>query len=292
MPEPIIELCVSVERVLYPQETVENASWFILQTSDGVCKGNMAWRPRPQERLRLTGSYGSYQGKKEFKFTSAELDIPTDSRGMLHYVCEMASGVGSAMEAQIWELKGEDWASVQDGEIPRLTGKIWCNLMEAIERAECDRAKGAIIAELLKAGATMNMAAAAYETWGDGTIGVVQSNPYRLAELPNYGFSHVDGQIRVHFGIGDSDPRRIRAAVVYVLRQLTESGSTLIGWEDLNTACLAKLGGYQDLIIQSVSEMFQEGTLKGFKDTRSVSLASDYRNEFAIWEFLNAGVEI
>lgn len=131
------------------------------------------------------------------------------------------------------------------------------------------------------------MASAAYELWGGDTIGVVMSNPYRLAELPNYGFSHVDGAIRVHYGIGDADPRRIRAAVVYVLRQITSSGSTLVTWDALHAACIAKLGGYHSLIVEAVREMFQEGTLKGFKSSRSVALASDFRNESTIWEYIN-----
>ena len=292
MPEPEQDINVTIERVLYPPETTKDADWFILATAEhGVCKGNMSWRPRVSERLTLTGKYGEYQGKREFKFTQAALNLPTDARGMLHYVCEMASGIGTAMEEAIWEAKGEDWPSIKEGDLPRLKGRIYDNFMESIERAEGDRAKGAVIAQLLTAGATMNMATAAYEKWGKSTIGVVSHDPYRLAELPNYGFQDVDGQIRQHFGIQDDDPKRIRAAIVYVLRQLTGSGSTLVQWDQLNSACLAKLGGYQDLILTCVSDMFTEGTLKGFPRSRSVALASDYFNETTIWEFISSGAE-
>lgn len=288
---PDESLSVSVDRVLYPSETVERANWFIIAVNrDGteiIAKGNMAWRPQQKERLKLTGKWGSYQGKREFRFTEAALDLPTDARGMLHYVCELAPGVGAAMEEQIWELKGEDWASIEEGALPRLKGRVYLSLMEAIERAEADREKGTAIAELLKAGCTMNMATAAWEQWKANTIGVVSNNPYRLAELPNYGFSHVDGVIRIHYGITDADPRRIRAAVVYVLRQITESGSTLVPWEALHAQCIAKLGGYQSLIVEAVRDMFAEGTLKGFQSSKSVSLASDYKNEAAIWDYIN-----
>jgi exodeoxyribonuclease V alpha subunit len=281
-----MHLDVTVNRVCYPAETVEKADWFILDTTEGICKGNMNWRPRVNERLRLTGKYSMYQGKREFKFTIAALNIPTDSRGMLHYVCEMASGIGAALEKQIWDFKGDDWANIKEGELPRLKGRVYNSLMESIERAEGDRAKGAIISELLKAGCTMNLATAAFEQWKDGTIGVISSNPYRLAELSGYGFKDVDGKVREHYGISDDDPRRIRAAIIYVLRKMTGSGSTLIGWESLNTECLKKLGGFNELILESVSAMFKEGTLKGFKQSRSVSLASDYKNESLIWNFI------
>lgn len=284
-------LSVTVDRVLYPPETDEDARWFILACTDStgsqiVCKGEMGWRPRQGERLAMEGSYGTYQGKREYKFQAAALDIPTDARGMLHYVCEMASGIGPAMEDQIWNAKGEDWANVEDGEIPRLSGRVYHNLMDAIEVAEQDRIKGKAIAELIHAGCSMNMASAAWEVWEKNTLGVVMNNPYRLAELPGYGFVHVDGDIRAHYGITDDDPRRIRAAVVYVLRQITGTGSTVVQWNILHAACVEKLRGYSSLIVEQVREMFGEGTLKGFKESKNVSLAGDYKNELTIWEYL------
>jgi exodeoxyribonuclease V alpha subunit len=285
-------LNVVVERVLYPPETTEGANWFIIATSDhGVCKSTMGWRPRTGERLKLSGKYSAYQGKREFKFVEAELDIPTDSRGMLHYVCEMASGVGSTMEEAIWQKRGEDWAQIEEFEVPRLQGRVYQAFVESIERAESDRAKGAAIAQLLAAGCTMNMASAAYETWKESTLGVVSSNPYRLAELPGYGFSHVDTSVRLHYGITDGDPRRIKAAIIYVLRQMTQSGSTLVPWQKLNSECLAKLGGYGQMIRDCVGEMFQEGTLKGFKSSRSLALASDHKNESMIWDYIKGKKE-
>lgn len=286
MAEQTTEIEVSVTRVFYPPETTEGATWFILGTDQGACKGNMGWRPRPGERLKLRGKYDMYQGKREFKFTSAALNIPTDSRGMLHYVCEMASGIGSAMEIQIWEAKGEQWAALQPGDIPRMAGRVYENFIKAIEQAEADRAKGETIAKLLEAGATMNLATAAYEKWGEGTLGVIASNPFHLAELPHYGFKDVDKDIRHYYGIEDGDLRRIKAAIIYRLRQITGSGSTLVNWNELHKACLEMLGGYDNLIVGSVRDMMSDGTLKGFAGTRSVALASDYKHETGIWNYI------
>jgi len=294
MPEPTITLDIEVERVLYPPDTTEGARWFILAALDAdknsiTCKGDMPWRPRPQERLRLTGSYTVYQGKRQFKFSEAMLNLPTDARGMLHYVCSIAKGIGPALEDAIWTARGADWPQIQEGEIPRLSGKVYNSLIESIELAEGDRRKSTTIAELMRAGCTVNMATAAFERWEGNTLGVVVDDPYRLAELPNYGFSDVDGDIRLHYGIGDDDPRRIRAAVVYVLRQLTGAGSTVVHWEQLHGACIEKLSGFSALIVEQVRAMFKEGTLRGFERSRNVSLASDYKNELVIWEFLNDG---
>lgn len=285
--QPDQELEVTVERVMYPPETTKEADWFILKTSEGTCKGNMGWRPRDGERLTLIGKNEEYQGQRQFKFKSAALNLPTDPRGMLHYVCEIASGIGAAMEAQIWEVKGEQWGDIKEGDLPRLKGRVYDSFIQAIERCEADREKGGAISQLLEAGCSMNMAAAAYDKWGKSTLGVVSHDPYRLAELKSFGFQNVDGEIRLHFGIEDNDPRRIRAAVVYVLRQLTSNGSTLVPWGKLNGSCLNKLGGFQELILQSVSEMFTDGTLKGFHGSGNIALASDFFNESQIWSYIS-----
>lgn len=284
---------VEVERVLYPSEVAEGARWFILSAYDPnrcniVCKGEMAWRPRVGERLKLTGKWTEYQGKRQFAFGEAMLNIPTDSRGLLQYVCSMARGVGPALEQAIWDKCGKDWPKAKEGEVPRLNPRAHASLMEAIETAEQERDKSRIISELIKAGATINMASGAFELWGRSTMGIVKANPYRLAELPHYGFADVDGAIRRHYGIEDADPRRIRSAIIYVLRQLTGSGSTVVHWEQLHAACIDKLHGYSSLIVEQVREMFVEGTLKGFEASRNVALAGDYKNELTIWEFLNA----
>ncbi|MEO0797393.1 MAG: helix-hairpin-helix domain-containing protein [Verrucomicrobiota bacterium] len=284
--EPIQDLAVTVNRVCYPADTVENATWFILDTDHGTCKGSMNWRPRAKERLVLRGRFGQYQGRREFKFTSAALNVPTDSRGLLHYVCEMANGIGPAMETQIWEKLGERWSELTDTDIPRLKGTKYESFCKAMELVEQDRGKGQVIAELLKAGASMNMATAAFQKWETETLGVVRADPYRLAELPNYGFCHVDTDIRLYYGIADDDPRRIRAALVYVIRQMTSSGSTVVTWSELLEAGIKQLGGMGKLIGEQVSAMFEEGTLKGFTQTQSIALASDFRNELEIWNFL------
>lgn len=283
------ELTVKVDRVCYPKEGIEG-DWYILSCMAGdtlvTAKGNMPWRPKQHERLKLTGDWKNYQGKREFSFKAAALDMPTGARELLHYVCEMTPGIGPALEEQIWELKGDAWAAIEEGEISRLRGRTYHAFMGALESAEADRAKGEVIAELLKAGCTMNMAAAAYEKWKDGTVGVIQSDPYRLTELAHYGFSDVDAKIRIYYGIGDGDPRRIRAAMIYVMKQLTEGGSTLVRWDILESQCLTKLGGYKDVILSCAKEMITEGSLKAFPSTRSIALASDYKNELIIWEYI------
>jgi hypothetical protein len=284
---PKQDLTVKVERVCYPPETTEDATWFILKTDAGTCKGGMSWRPRSGERLILSGDYSVYQGRREFKFSSATLDMPSDPRAMLHYVCEIASGVGEVMETQIWELMEHNWPDIEAGEVPRLTGKTYLSFVGAIKLAELDREKAGAIAQLLAAGCSMNMASAAYTRWDAETSGVVTADPYRLTELRDYGFKHVDDSVRKFFKITDDDPRRIHGAMLYAMQHLANSGSTIIQWSELLTESLNVLGGYQELINAAFFRMLEEGSLKGWEASGKVALACDYDNELTVWNYIH-----
>lgn len=281
------EIEVTVQKVLFPKEGVDG-DWFILATSKGIAKGNMFWRPNEGEMLILRGKWGEYQGKQEFKFKEAELDIPEDPRALLHYVCTITSGIGEAMETSIWNERGEDWANITEEEIPRFSGRVFQNFSESVERIETERAKSKAVSELMKAGCTLGMACVAWEAWKENTIGVVHENPYRLADLPNYGFSSVDGEIRIYFGIKDDDFRRIESAVIYVIKQITDSGSTLVQWDDLNGQTVKLLRGLNEYIIEVTRGMLMEGTLKGFPEDKTIALITDYMNEKLIFDFINA----
>ena len=284
---PKQEIKVIVEYVCYPPKTVEDAIWFMLKTDAGICNGNISWRPRKGERLILSGDYAVYQGKHEFKFSSAKPNIPTDSRAVLNYVCELATGVGEAMANQIWAMLGEDWREIKSGDLPRFKGNVCYAFDAALRSIELDLEKAEIFSHLINAGCSMKMANAAYEKWHKGTIGVVTKNPYYLAELKNYGFKDVDNVIRFSYGITDRDPRRIESAILYVMKDLTKGGSTLIEWVTLSSKCFEMLDGNEDLISKIANKMLQEETLKGFESEGTIALAIDYNNETMIWNYIS-----
>jgi hypothetical protein len=120
----------------------------------------------------------------------------------------------------------------------------------------------------------------------------VNSDPFRLAELEGYGFSHIDKGIRQCYDIADDDMRRIMAAVIYSLRRMTDTGSTVVSWQELFAAACAALGGYDELVFEAARELLKAGTLKGFNHGEGfMALSSDYRAEEAIWNFANGVAE-
>ena len=191
------ELKVKVERILYPREGADG-DWYIIKTDKGIIKGNMSCRTEPGEMLAIEGTYGTYQGKSEFKFTSARADIPIDARDQLRYVCEITPGFGVAMELKIWEAWGETWAEdVEPGIVKGLKGRKFELLTNSIDNLKLKREESEAVAWLMSVGCSVNMAQAAWTKWEKEAVGIVKSDCDLLAERPQYGFTDVANEIRL-----------------------------------------------------------------------------------------------
>jgi hypothetical protein len=253
----------------------------------GVAKGKMSWRPQENEQLILDAEYATYKGEKEIAFKSARLDVPTESRDMLRYCVNRTPGAGAAMEALIWSHSGAAWMDIQENAVPRLKGRVYANFKLQIEGLAQKSEEAKVVATLCGKGATQNMACKAWELWKGETLGIVNADCFRLAELEGYSFKDCDKAIRQSYGIADDDKRRIRAAVIYALRRLTNAGDTVVTWDELFTQTTGMLGGYADMISDCTRELFDENTLKAFPKSGGVSLAADWQAETKIWEFVN-----
>jgi exodeoxyribonuclease V alpha subunit len=284
------EIAVTVTRVAYPPSTA-TTDWYILVTDHGTAKGKMAWRPSDGEALILQGEYTTYQGQREFAFSSARLNVPVHPRDQLHYVATRTPGLGPSAETQLWETLGEAWQTAQPGAVPRLRGKTYENFKLQIESLSTKCEEMRVVAVLVGKGCTENMAGRAWATWKEETLGIVNSDPYRLADLENYGFRDVDGDIRRAYGIGDDDLRRIKAATLYALRLLTNAGDTLIEWDTLYQQATGLLHGYADEIAECVAGLFEDGSVKAFEGCGGVALAADWKAEKEIWDWVNGETE-
>jgi exodeoxyribonuclease V alpha subunit len=249
----------------------------------------MAWRPKDQEMLVLEGEHSIYQGNREVAFSSARIDVPTHPRDQLRYVCTRTTGLGPAAEALIWNHSGANWMNIPPGAVPRLHGKLHAEFMLQIEAMMQKSQEAATVAALMGKGCTMNMACKAWSKWGVSTLGVVNADPFRLAELDGYSFRDVDMKVRAQYGIGDDDKRRIRAGVLYSLRRLTDPGDTVVTWDALYRQACGVLCGYSDLVSECAGELFQEGAIRAFGENgEGVALASDYAAEDAIWTWVES----
>ena len=294
-----MQLEVTLEKMLCAKP---EAKWFFFRAEIGgngspetsvICKGRMAWQPSPMETLALTGDWVIYRGERQFQFKSAKITLPLDPRAQLHYVCERTKGIGISIEQAIWDARKDDWKNLQRGEIRKLTDAAYDRFIDEINAFEGNREKAEIISWLEDKGCSSGMAADAYETWGGDTAGIVNTDCYRLAELPGYSFQTVDENIRRNFGISDDDPRRLRSAILYALQKETDDGSTAVDcWRHL-AGCeklLPNIGN--ELIIDTVREMKDSGNIYIFSRQNRMALKKDWINESMVYAFARSAMKL
>lgn len=276
---------VQVKQVIWPKPDADEGglSYRIFSSDRGVCKGQIAWRPASKERLKLRANgngkdgwvMSSYDGKPEFIFASASHDIPTDERAILSYVCELTKGIGPVMEACIWQVRGDDWRNISEGEVKGLTSSILLDFQTVINEIALKKERTEAIAYLRNLGCTLRMAEVAWERWGIATISKVEHDCYSLAELPNYSFADVDKRIAARYNIGRDDHRRIFACINYCTRQLSAS-NTLFSWVELRDKIYRAIDSSPNAITLCVKAMFGDGRLVPFQDMQPQSIATHH----------------
>ena len=285
-----MQLKVKIKRVCYSKPSETGGAWYILSTDKGGCKGSIGWEVKEDDVLVLDGDYKSYKGQREFSFRSAMPDIPVNPRDQLHYCCERTKGIGPSMEQAIWDEYGEKWQEIKPNTIPKMNEVKYEAFKLSIESLSNDAEKVQLLSYLMGKGASMIMATSAYEKWGKKTMGIINADCYKLADLPNHGFGDVDRTIRENFGIALDDPRRVKAAVDYGMKIQTTNGSTVATWDSLCMTAVNATGGMKpQLICDCVMEMFKEQRLKAFHSTGMIARAIDHSNEQIIWSFIKCG---
>jgi hypothetical protein len=284
---------VQVLEIRWPKAGQENPrGWYSLKTNQGMISGNMKWVPQVNECLKITGVYDEWKGMRVFKFKEAMLNVPVDSQSQLLYVSERTKGIGPVLSEKIWEQFGSNWNRItaEDAKKLKINASVYELFLDQIRNLETDKKKADSIAFLMSKGCSSGMAATAWEQWEHEAIGIVNENCYRLADLPHYGFTHVDGDIRKAYGIGDRDKRRLRSATLYAMSELTSSGSTVISWSALCRE-LGKMKIDLSAATQVITEMFDDNSLRAFTVEGKLSMRSHYDAEMTILSFIRkAGI--
>jgi len=266
-----------------------DTNWSILETNKGICKGVIEFEPAKGDVIQMEGKWerSKYSGQQEFSFKAAVLSVPTEPRALLHLAVSWTKGLGESREAEIWDCYGDQWPQSDLMGLKGLTDQTRWNWKDTIERLEREQAQTQAISFLLSKGCTLNMATVAWAQWEAKTVGLVTGDPYVLCDLPHYGFGNVDNGIRQNFGINDDDPRRLDAAVLYVIGQLTESGDTVVQWEDVSSSVADLVPYASERFEDSVKRLEGAGKVRQIDDGvwgQTLCRESDYQDEEAIWK--------
>ena len=210
---------------------------------------------KPGEELTCVGSFplleeGEYirvRGEltqhniygKQLKVDSYEITQPTDADSMERYLGSGAiKGIGMATAIKIIAKFGDDTFRIIEREPERLaeirgiSDRIAQSVHEQFMEKQNMRR---VVMYLLQLGINLNQGLKIYRRYGESTIDVVGSNPYRLAEdITGFGFRTADEIARRIGGMEYSD-NRFRACLLHVMRLGAQAGHAYLPKESLLT---------------------------------------------------------
>ncbi|HJB15131.1 MAG TPA: ATP-dependent RecD-like DNA helicase [Candidatus Blautia excrementipullorum] len=174
---------------------------------------------------------------KQFQISSFTEKMPEDALAMERYLGSGAiKGIGAALAGRIVRRFGEDTLRVIEEEPERLAEIKGISEKKAREIAaqmaeKADMRKAMMF--LQKYGISLNLGAKIYQKYGDSVYGVLQENPYRLADdISGVGFRVAD-EIASRIGIHMDSDYRIRSGMMYTLLQAAGDGHVYLPKDEL-----------------------------------------------------------
>ena len=174
---------------------------------------------------------------RQFNIHSYVEKAPEDTQAMERYLGSGAiKGVGVALAARIVRYFGEDTLRIVEEEPERLAEVKGISEKKAREIAsqvteKADMRKAMMF--LQKYGISLNLGAKIYQKYGQSVYGVLQENPYKLADdISGVGFKIADA-IASRIGIHADSDYRIRSGMMYTLLQASGEGHIYLPKEEL-----------------------------------------------------------
>lgn len=208
-----------------------------------VEEANFDWH---EPEITVTGSFGDlsddqtyrFEGKivehprygQQFQATSYHVNRPTSKDGLIDFLSgKQFTGIGKKTAEKIVDKLGTDAINkiIADPHILdelKLRKTIKDSL---VDNLRANQGMDQIIIGLNDLGFGAKLSSAIFDKYGEETLHIINENPYQLAaEIDGISFNRAD-QVAQKLGIATDDSRRIDAAIIQTLDDLTmETGDT------------------------------------------------------------------
>ncbi|MEZ0090290.1 exodeoxyribonuclease V alpha subunit [Streptacidiphilus sp. EB129] len=218
---------------------------------------------QPGESLRLHGRWGSHpQYGKQFTVENYTTVLPATVQGIRRYLGSgLIKGIGPRLAERIVAHFGTETLEVIEGEperlieVPKLGPKRTGMIAAAWEE---QKAIKEVMIFLQSVGVSTSLAVRIYKKYGDGSVTVVRSEPYRLAaDVWGIGFLTAD-RIAQAVGIPHDSPQRVKAGLQYALSQAADQGHCFLPEEQLISDAVKLLAVEIGLVIECLAELVAE----------------------------------
>ncbi|OIV37504.1 helicase [Mangrovactinospora gilvigrisea] len=215
------------------------------------------------ESLRLEGRWGSHpQYGRQFTVENYTTVLPATVQGIQRYLGSgLIKGIGPKLAERIVGHFGIDTLEVIESdpkrliEVPKLGPKRTKLIAAAWEE---QKAIKEVMVFLQTVGVSTSLAVRIYKNYGDGSIGVVKNQPYRLAaDVWGIGFLTAD-RIAQAVGIPHDSPDRVKAGLQYALSESSDQGHCYLPEERLIADTVKLLAVDTGLVIECLAELVAE----------------------------------
>ena len=213
--------------------------------------------PMPGEIIRMKGKWSSHaKYGEQFSVQQYHTAVPASVVGIRKYLGSgLIKGVGPVTAGRIVNKFGADSLEIIENDIKKLhqVNGIGKKRIEMIAAAwEEQKEIRDVMIFLQSHDVSSGYACKIFKQYGNGSIAVVQENPYRLAmDIFGIGFVTADS-IAEKLGFAKDSDLRIRAGVIYVLHQLADEGNVYYPYEDLIVKCVGILEVDADLVAGAI----------------------------------------
>ena len=220
------------------------------------------------ESLRLTGQWGSHpKYGKQFQVHSYTTVLPATIQGIRRYLGSgLIKGIGPMMAERMVSHFGLDILTIIEEEPARLIevhGLGPKRTKKISDAWQEQKAIKEVMVFLQGVGVSTSLAVRIYKKYGDASIGVVRSEPYRLAsDVWGIGFKTAD-TIAQAVGIPHDSPERIKAGLQYTLSEAADNGHCFLPEPNLITEAVKILEVDPDLISPCLNQLAaDEGVIR------------------------------
>lgn len=283
-----------VEKIVYRNQ--ENGYTVLSLTGeddDITCVGSFPFI-NEGEYVELHGNYISHQiYGDQFQVQSYDIKEPEDMMSMERYLGSGAvKGIGVALAARIVRKFKEDTFRIIEQEPERLAEVKGISIAKAQEigtQFEDKKDLRDAMLFLQKYGITNNLAVKIYKQYGNHMYEVIRENPYKLADdISGVGFRIAD-EIASKVGIGGDAEFRIKAGVLYVLLQASQSGNVYLPMDSLIVRTAQMLIIEPDNIEKHIMDMMidKRVVIKEIEDKKVVYNTNYYYSELNVARMLH-----
>jgi len=221
----------------------------------------------PGEFVRLSGRWVTHpKHGQQFQAEICEQTLPATVAGIRRYLGSgLIKGIGPRLAERIVGCFGAQTLHVIENQperledVPDIGPKR--SLLIALAWEEQKQVKE-IMLFLHSHGVSTALAIKIYKQYGDQSLTIVQTDPYRLArDIYGVGFMTAD-RIAQDLGLAPDHPSRIEAGVIYALNEQIDEGHVFLPQQQLVQHAAALLGVALDLVLPALERLTLEDRIR------------------------------